>query len=545
MTKREIVFYFLFLLLVLFFILYGVNSDLSCSRMSTETEQVNFALKFGTGDFNPHRFAHPPFFSYVLFFFYGLSFVIGKVIGVFRNVLDFQIFYYKNPWFFCLVSRLLVAFISILSLIMTYLIAKRMFSKRVGFFACALLASFPSFIRLAHYGTGDMPLLFISLLAFYFIVSTLTRGKTIDYLLSGLFIGLAVGTKYNGGILVLPFVLAVFLSKDSKNMKARKLLTGLGFMIIGFFISCPFAFFDYKTFFSHLFELFSRMKSESYNFASWKADKPGWIYVWSDTFPFGIGFFTTILFAISIFKGLYSKNKKLYLILLTLVFFLAYTGRWSLIKPRYYLFLFPFIAMLIADFLLYPGRFRRSILVLVSILIFGTNVLDILRFESSVSVTPVNIMAKEWTEDNISEDSSITISDGIPLTPNKASIDLQLDEIAAKGYGEGIYLKTLRGNLDLFPRKYFLKKLPLPWMEDYDPEDFDFHALRRSGIKYFIITHEFTEYLLDPGKYGVQADFFKDLSKSCKLIKQFRNRRPLIEPEYTGEYEYALIYRCE
>ena len=51
---------------------------------------------------------------------------------------------------------------------------------------------------------------FFLILSFSYIVSIYTRGRSKDYILSGLFAGMAVATKYNMGIIIFPLVLSHF-----------------------------------------------------------------------------------------------------------------------------------------------------------------------------------------------------------------------------------------------------------------------------------------------------------------------------------------------
>ena len=52
--------------------LTGINFGLPFAYHDDEPIIVNYALAYGTGDFNPHVFKMSPFLSYLLFFLYGI-----------------------------------------------------------------------------------------------------------------------------------------------------------------------------------------------------------------------------------------------------------------------------------------------------------------------------------------------------------------------------------------------------------------------------------------------------------------------------------------
>ena len=74
--------------------LAGVSFGLPHLYHADEPIVVNHALAYGTGDFHPHFFKIPPLVSYLLFLFYGLSYLVGKGIGLFQNVGDFELLFF-------------------------------------------------------------------------------------------------------------------------------------------------------------------------------------------------------------------------------------------------------------------------------------------------------------------------------------------------------------------------------------------------------------------------------------------------------------------
>ena len=59
--------------------LAGIDFGLPFIYHNDERVIVNYALAFGNWDFNPHYFRLPPLLSYILFFVYGLYYLMGSL----------------------------------------------------------------------------------------------------------------------------------------------------------------------------------------------------------------------------------------------------------------------------------------------------------------------------------------------------------------------------------------------------------------------------------------------------------------------------------
>ena len=73
MKKRKTVFFIVLSALIVR--LWAITFGLPGTDHGDETEVVNHAVRFGSGDFNPHRFQYGSLFQYILFFLYGLLFM--------------------------------------------------------------------------------------------------------------------------------------------------------------------------------------------------------------------------------------------------------------------------------------------------------------------------------------------------------------------------------------------------------------------------------------------------------------------------------------
>ena len=85
----------------------------------------------------------------------------------------------------------------------------RLFDRRVGLVAAALLAVAFLPVHYGHFALNDVPTLAPVCLALVGVAGVFTRGRLGDYALAGAGLGLACATKYTGGIVLLPLLAAV------------------------------------------------------------------------------------------------------------------------------------------------------------------------------------------------------------------------------------------------------------------------------------------------------------------------------------------------
>jgi hypothetical protein len=76
---------------------WGVRFGLPQLYYWDEPTVVNRAMRFGTGDLNPHYFYYPALYMYVLFAATGVFFVAGRATGAFGSATDFAKTYFVEP----------------------------------------------------------------------------------------------------------------------------------------------------------------------------------------------------------------------------------------------------------------------------------------------------------------------------------------------------------------------------------------------------------------------------------------------------------------
>lgn len=156
------------------------------------------------------------------------------------------------------VTRALTGLVDAATVLLIFLLGRRLFGAAVGLLAAAFLALNVMHIQLSHFFTVDPYLAFFGLAALYFIVRSIYAAESIrengaesigqrcspscNLLIAAFFVGLAVGAKFSALLLLLPLVAAVWLALPGHRI--WRLFAVLAVALLTFVISNPFAILD-------------------------------------------------------------------------------------------------------------------------------------------------------------------------------------------------------------------------------------------------------------------------------------------------------------
>lgn len=90
---------------------WGMFADLPHSRMPTEVLHIKLAVKFGSGQLNPHCFGHPSCLGYFLCFVYGMIFLFGLCVEFIVGDLNATQVVYAGLVIFGLIIATIIIFI--------------------------------------------------------------------------------------------------------------------------------------------------------------------------------------------------------------------------------------------------------------------------------------------------------------------------------------------------------------------------------------------------------------------------------------------------
>ena len=154
---------------------------------------------------NPDYFINPPAFTYVVhaLFARALGHRPGDVGGAFA----------ADPTTAFALARAASAFLGALAVALTAIAGARLFDdRRVGVLAGALLAVAFLPTHYSHFALNDAPTLAPLAAALIGIAGIYRTGRTREYVLAGLGLGVAIATKYTAGILLVTLIAAAFAS---------------------------------------------------------------------------------------------------------------------------------------------------------------------------------------------------------------------------------------------------------------------------------------------------------------------------------------------
>lgn len=213
---------------------------------------VNHALAYGSGDLNPHFFKIPPLISYLLFFCYGVVFIAGKILSYFPDTAAFEKLFYTDPTLFYLTARVIFGVVAgTLSILIFYKLLRVRFENSFALAGAFLFSICFLHVRDSHYVYADIPLVLVILVSMG-IFSKLVQNPSLKlHFLCGAMIGLAAAVKYNGAVLVFPYLTACFFSSQNRFPVKGWLTAGFASTLI-FICLNPFSVIDFSTFQSEL-----------------------------------------------------------------------------------------------------------------------------------------------------------------------------------------------------------------------------------------------------------------------------------------------------
>ena len=514
MAKRTI-FLLLMLILALIVRLWGISFGLPGLDHGDETEVVNHAVRFGSGDFNPHRFQYGSFFQYILFIFYGIYFLIGLLLGRFSSVHQFAIHFIKDPTAFYLIARGLSAVFGTATLCIVYLIGKRVKHEGVGLLAALFLAFSYQHVVHSHYCTVDIALTFFFTLAIYQCLIMFHNDHLWRYVLAGLSIGLAVATKFNGGIAFIALIAAHFLKRGNFNLVekifCKKLWLAVGAIFIGHFIACPYFYVDLNVALTEITQLKSLHALSSFNL---------WIYL-REFMKVYWGIPLGVLCILGLVRSIITTNRKILVLSFTVSAVLCFASLYRYVEAKYILCSFPLCAVLGSHLFVECCAWMEKRYLSLIILIMLVHPLYLIgNWDYGHARKSINLEAREWIEERISVNSKILLDNvgnaGPKLENSPENLKRQYQRALKHNLLKADYLKL---KLESPPKNYYnIVQIDCPAgfrEDDYkryrlwqDTEEIGYppEYYQKKGFEYIIVTDR----------------YFSKMEKEFKLIKEFK-----------------------
>jgi Dolichyl-phosphate-mannose-protein mannosyltransferase len=330
--------------------LWGIAQGLPYAFNADEADHfVPKAVQMFGHDLNPHYFANPPAFTYVLHYLFAVAY--GGKAGA-RHALAF------DPSEVYTLARIAAAVLGVAALWLLYATGARLFGRAVGLLAAAIesVAFLPVFY--SHLALNDVPTLAPLTLSLLGSAGVLSKGRRRDYVLAGVGLGLACASKYTAGIAIVPLVAVVgarFL--DGNAHAGRDALVGIAICaaaaLLAFFVANPYSLLDYDAFHHELVHQ-STLSAESQGKLG--APRSGGLayYLWSLTW--GLGWLPALA-ALGGAIVIWRRGLRYgWMLVPAPLLFLAFMGLQGRYFGRWLLPVFPLLCLLAAVFVLWGGE---------------------------------------------------------------------------------------------------------------------------------------------------------------------------------------------
>lgn len=342
----------------------GISGSLPYVGHPDEPKIIDSAIHIvKTGDLNPHLYIWPSLYVYLQALLLKLHVLYGTWRGYYagpQSLPDVTHIFTQDTGVY-LWARLLAAFIGAVTIPVLYTVGKAMFngSRRVGVAAALMLAVSPLHVQYSQFALTDAPLGLVGLLvlwASYRLSRTDSGGGAVlrDPLfwaaaLSGLLVGVATGTKYNGLYLGLVAAIAWVMSwrRNRFNKPHRnRLLASLAaiplFAALGFLLSEPYALLDWPAFSQGLaFQVRAYLPADNLDQVAASIQRHITDLAESDMYFFMPAF----LGAFAVLANPPVRNRA-WLLLIFPIFYLLAMSRFSLTYVRNLIVTLPFLALL-------------------------------------------------------------------------------------------------------------------------------------------------------------------------------------------------------
>jgi hypothetical protein len=401
--------------------LWGVNQGLPYAYNADEADHfVPHAVEmFAHGTLNPHYFANPPAFTYLLHVIYGVYY--GGAQAVVHA-------YAVHPGELYTQARVAAALLGAISLWLLYLTGARLLGRAAGLLAAAIeaVAFLPVFY--AHLALNDAPTLAPLTLSLLGSAGVLRKGRLRDHLLAGVGLGLACATKYTAGIVLVPYA-AVLAARwlDCEERGGRRALAGLALVGAGalgaFLVANPYALLDFSSFHAELAHQ-SAQSAESQGKLG--ASRQGGLvyYLWS--LSWGLGWLPALASLAGAVTIWWRERRLGWMLVPAPILFLAFMGLQGRYFGRWVMPILPVLCLLAAAFAIQAIAFARGARVrrplaggaLTGVLVLallGQGLIYSVHSGLVLSRTDTRTLTRAWMVGNIPPGSNVVVE---PVSPD-------------------------------------------------------------------------------------------------------------------------------
>jgi hypothetical protein len=391
-----------------------------------------------TGDLNPDYLINPPLVTYLFWLAFGIWF--GGGAGMTTTLA-------ADPAAPYLAGRVIVAVIGALGSISMYLLGKRLFDPRVALVAALLMALAFLPVHWSHFATNDVAAMVAASVSLLGTAWILKKGGISGYLLAGAGLGVACGTKYTAGIMLLPLLTAAFYQwRDDRRRATLGLVVAGAVSIVTFLLAVPPLLFDTQNSLAGLTNLIPGGRSPKIGQAQ---DHGYFFYPWA--VGWGLGWLASAAALWGAARLLRHDRRVAMVLIPASVAYMVFMGAQSGFYGRLLLPIFPLLIFLAAFGVVDSAALlaRRlgwaplPVLAAFTVLVSLQSVIHVIHMNVALGRTDTRAQASEWMQANVPLGEGF-VNQGVLVAP---MLDLDQDiggiqnhwEIIEQKSGEAVY----------------------------------------------------------------------------------------------------------
>ncbi|HST37967.1 MAG TPA: glycosyltransferase family 39 protein [Conexibacter sp.] len=524
---------------------WGIGHGLPFSyNIDEEGHFVPVAIGFFGHGFNPRYFLNPPGFTELLYAVYAVWF--GGREAVAKAYVD-------DPSQVFLIARVTVALLGTVSVWLLHLLGSRLFDRRVGLLAAGIgaVAFLPVFY--SHLALNDVPSMAPATLALLCAALVLRGGGRAGglgwLLLGGLAVGLAAGTKYTAGIVLLPLATAVLIRTRDERQNVAHALAALALAAlataVGFLIANPHALLSFSEFRAGVGRQRELAGGDELAKLGLTQENGVLYYLWA--FTWGLGWIPALLALGGAVLSFFKERRVALLLLPTVVVYLAYMGTQDRYFGRWLLPLFPIACVLAAWFAVWLieqaaarwPRAARPVAIVVVLAIVGQGLVYVIHNDRVLSRPDTRGLAHDWMVENIPAGTSVVLE---PIVPARWSEDPdRADSATASGKRWELW-DTARATVDDFGRR--LPSSRYVKVDKYErvlyPELLDEYAA--AGFCWVVIgSHQRDRAYAQPDEVPGALAYYDALEQRGEEVARFSPYKEGADPP-TFNFDWAFDY---
>jgi hypothetical protein len=337
-----------------------------------------------------------------------------------------------------------------------YLAGARMFNdRRVGVLAAGILgfAFLPVFY--AHHALNDVPTLAPVSLALFGVAGLVRYGRARDLVIAAVGVGVASGTKYTAGIMVLPLIAAALLYAPEEGDITRRQMLLIGLPIAGivalvsFVVVNPYAVLDSAAFFDGL-QHQSTAADDAQGKLGLTAENGLAYYLWSMTW--GLGWIPLLAAAAGVGMLIADRPRLAIVLLPAPVIFMIFMGSQERFFGRWMLPIYPVLALIAAyavvSFLALiwrrAPRLEPVLLIAAALALWSQGLASSVHIGRVLSRDDTRNIARAWMVGEIPAGSKVVVE---PIFPDSWAQDIGFPSALTSNGNRWIKFPTSRSNI--------------------------------------------------------------------------------------------------